>query len=32
MGILIFTGEITQLNSHLRRWAEEIGIDVWNWV
>jgi cytochrome c-type biogenesis protein len=32
MGILIFTGEITQLNSHLRRWAEEVGIDVWNWV
>jgi cytochrome c-type biogenesis protein len=32
MGVLIFTGEITQLNSHLQRWAEEAGIDVWNWV
>ncbi len=32
MGILILTGEIRQLNITLRNWAEEIGLDVWNWV
>ncbi len=32
MGILILTGEITQLNSNLERWAQEVGLDVWNWV
>jgi len=32
MGILILTGEIRQLNITLRNWAEEIGLDAWNWV
>jgi cytochrome c-type biogenesis protein len=32
MGILILTGEITQLNIKLERWAQEVGLDVWNWV
>lgn len=32
MGILILSGEITQLNSSLERWATEAGLDIWNWV
>lgn len=32
MGILILTGEIKQLNITLTNWAEEVGLDVWNWV
>jgi cytochrome c-type biogenesis protein len=32
MGILILTGEITQLNATLTRWAEELGLDFWNWI
>lgn len=32
MGVLILTGEITQLNSEVQRWAEELGLDVWNSV
>ena len=32
MGVLILTDEITQLNGHLQRWAEEAGLDIWNWV
>lgn len=32
MGILIWTGEITQLNVTVQRWAEESGIDFWNSV
>ncbi len=32
MGVLILTDEITQLNATLTRWAEESGLDVWNWV
>jgi cytochrome c-type biogenesis protein len=32
MGILILTGEITQLNATLTRWAEEMGLDFWNWI
>ncbi|HWC09063.1 MAG TPA: cytochrome c biogenesis protein CcdA [Solirubrobacterales bacterium] len=32
MGILILTDEITQLNSEVQRWAEELGIDFWNSV
>jgi len=32
MGVLIWTGEITQLNVTVQRWAEELGIDFWNSV
>jgi cytochrome c-type biogenesis protein len=32
MGILILTGEITQLNVEVQNWAEESGIDFWNSV
>jgi len=32
MGILILTGEITQLNREIVNWAEELGIDFWNSV
>ena len=32
MGILILTGEITQLNATITRWAEELGLDFWNWI
>jgi cytochrome c-type biogenesis protein len=32
MGILILTGEITQLNATVQRWAEESGLDIWNSV
>ncbi len=32
MGILIWTGEITQLNIRLERWAQDVGLDIWNWV
>jgi cytochrome c-type biogenesis protein len=32
MGILILTGEITQLNVEIQRRAEEIGLDFWNSV
>lgn len=30
MGILIWTGEITQLNAEIVSWAEGLGIDFWN--
>jgi len=32
MGILILTGEITQLNSEVSNWFEESGLDFWNSV
>jgi cytochrome c biogenesis protein CcdA len=32
MGILIWTGEITQLNSEVSNWFEESGLDFWNSV
>lgn len=32
MGILIWTGEIFQLNSEVQTWAESLGIDFWNSV
>jgi cytochrome c-type biogenesis protein len=32
MGILIWTGEITQLNGEIVSWAEGLGIDFWNGV
>jgi len=32
MGVLILTGEITQLNVEVQNWAEELGLDVWNSV
>ncbi len=32
MGILIWTGELTQLNIEVQNWAEESGIDFWNSV
>lgn len=30
MGILIWTGEITQLNAEIVSWAEGLGLDFWN--
>jgi len=32
MGILIWTGELTQLNAEVQSWAEEAGLDFWNGV
>jgi cytochrome c-type biogenesis protein len=32
MGVLIWTGEIFQLNSEVQTWAESLGIDFWNSV
>jgi cytochrome c-type biogenesis protein len=32
MGILIWTGQLTQLNSEVIAWAEGLGIDFWNGV
>jgi cytochrome c-type biogenesis protein len=32
MGVLIWTGELTQLNIEVQNWAEELGIDFWNSV
>jgi cytochrome c-type biogenesis protein len=32
MGILIWTGEITQLNAEVSSWFEESGVDFWNSV
>jgi cytochrome c-type biogenesis protein len=32
MGVLIWTGELTQLNSEAQRWMSEIGLDFWNEV
>jgi cytochrome c-type biogenesis protein len=32
MGVLILTGEITQLNGEVQNWAEELGLDFWNSV
>jgi len=30
MGVLIWTGEITQLNAEIISWAEGLGLDFWN--
>ncbi len=30
MGILIWTGELTQLNSEAQRWLSELGLEFWN--
>jgi cytochrome c-type biogenesis protein len=32
MGVLIWTGELTQLNAEAQRWLSEIGLDFWNAV
>jgi cytochrome c-type biogenesis protein len=32
MGILIWTGEITQLNAEVQSWFEEVGLDFYNSV
>jgi cytochrome c-type biogenesis protein len=32
MGILIWNGDLTQLNSEVQSWAESLGIDFWNHV
>jgi cytochrome c-type biogenesis protein len=32
MGLLIWTGELTQLNVEAQRWMSELGIDFWNGV
>ena len=32
MGILIWNGDLTQLNSEVQSWAEGLGIDFWNHV
>jgi cytochrome c-type biogenesis protein len=30
MGILIWTGELTQLNAEAQRWLSGLGLDIWN--
>ena len=30
MGVLIWTGELTQLNIQAQRFLSELGIDFWN--
>jgi cytochrome c-type biogenesis protein len=30
MGILVLTDELTRINNEAVRWAEEVGIDLWN--
>ncbi len=32
MGVLIWTGELTQLNVEAQRWLSELGLDFWNQV
>jgi cytochrome c-type biogenesis protein len=32
MGILIWTGELTQLNIEAQRWMSNLGLDFWNQV
>jgi cytochrome c-type biogenesis protein len=32
MGVLIWTGELTQLNVETQRWLSELGLDFWNQV
>jgi cytochrome c-type biogenesis protein len=32
MGILIWTGELFQLNIEVQNWMEQTGIDFWNSV
>jgi cytochrome c-type biogenesis protein len=32
MGVLIWTGELFQLNIEAQNWLEESGIDFWNSV
>lgn len=32
MGLLIWTGELFQLNIEVQSWAEELGVDFWNSV
>ena len=32
MGVLIWTGELTQLNAEAQRWLSELGLDFWNQV
>jgi cytochrome c-type biogenesis protein len=32
MGVLIWTGELTQLNVEAQRWLSELGLDFWNEV
>jgi cytochrome c-type biogenesis protein len=30
MGVLIWTGELTQLNVQAQRWLSELGVEFWN--
>ena len=32
MGVLIWTGELTQLNAEAQRWLNNLGLDIWNEV
>jgi cytochrome c-type biogenesis protein len=32
MGILIWTGQLTELNSEAQRWMSEAGLDFWNQI
>ena len=32
MGVLIWTGELTQLNIEAQNWLSELGLDFWNAV
>jgi cytochrome c-type biogenesis protein len=30
MGVLLFTGELTRLNSQAQQALDSIGLDIWN--
>ena len=30
MGILIWTNQLTRLNSDVQNWLSEVGLDFWN--
>jgi cytochrome c-type biogenesis protein len=32
MGVLIWTGDIVQLNIEVQNWFENLGLDFWNSV
>ena len=32
MGVLIWTGELSQLNVEAQNWLEGLGLDFWNSV
>ena len=32
MGILIWTGQLTELNAEAQSWFSSVGLDFWNWA